>query len=68
MLVKWGVEIADSMGVESFIEGTIVAKPLYKSCGFRTVPDGWIVIPVPERWKGKPEIKYFFYERASKNF
>ncbi|KAF8867266.1 hypothetical protein BDZ45DRAFT_609538 [Acephala macrosclerotiorum] len=66
MLVKWGTEIADSMGVESFIEGTIIAQPLYESCGFKTAPGDWIVIPVPEKWKERPEIKYFFYERPSK--
>ena len=64
MLVKWGTEIADSMGVESFIEGTAIAKHLYESCGF--VATTWNVIPVPEKFKEKPEIAYFFLERPVK--
>ncbi|KUJ20586.1 uncharacterized protein LY89DRAFT_578607 [Mollisia scopiformis] len=65
MLVEWGIKIADSMGVESFIEGTIAAKHLYESCGFKAVPDDWLFVPVAEKWKDRPEIKYFFYERAA---
>lgn len=64
MLVKLGTEIADSLRLESFIEGTAAAKPLYESCGFNAVPT---VVPVPEKWKDRPEIRYFFYERAKKS-
>lgn len=65
MLVKWGTEIADSLGVESFIDGTAAGKPLYERFGFKA--DDWIVVPVPEKWKDKPEIRYFFYERARRS-
>ncbi len=67
MLVKWGTDIADSMGVRCYIEGTVLAKPLYEKHGFVACED-WIVIPVPEKWKGRPEIRYFFYERPAKIF
>ncbi|CZR61111.1 uncharacterized protein PAC_11007 [Phialocephala subalpina] len=66
MLVKWGTEIADSMGVECFVEGTLAGRPLYESCGFKAVPDNYLVLPVPEKWKSRPEIKYFFMERPGK--
>ncbi|TVY45262.1 hypothetical protein LOCC1_G002909 [Lachnellula occidentalis] len=67
MLVKWGTDIADSMGVDSFIEGTITARPLYEKNGFVVSPNKWIVIPVPDKWKSRPEIKFFFYERPAKS-
>lgn len=66
MLVKWGTDIADEMGVESFIEGTITARCLYEKRGFVVSPNEWIHVPVPEKWKSRPEIQYFFYERPAK--
>jgi hypothetical protein len=66
MLVKWGTDVADSMGLECFIEGTIVAKRLYEKHGFLAIPNEWIVIPVPERWRERPEIRYIFYGRPVK--
>jgi GNAT superfamily N-acetyltransferase len=65
MLVKWGTDIADAMGVKAYIEGTIVAKHLYESHGFVASED-WITVPVEEKWKEKPVIKYFSYEREAK--
>lgn len=62
MLVKWGTDIADAMGVKAFIEGTIFAKKLYESHGFVASED-WIMVPVEEKWKDRPVIKYFAYER-----
>lgn len=63
MLVQWGCDIADEMGVEAFIEGTAIARRLYESCGFVATPTNWIFVDVPEKWKHKPKIKYFFFER-----
>jgi hypothetical protein len=54
------------MKVECFIEGTALAKRLYESCGFVTVPKEMITIPVPEKFKNKPVIQYYFYERPAK--
>ena len=51
------------MCVEAFIEGTAIARRLYESCGFVATPTDWIFVDVPEKWKHKPEIKYFFFER-----
>lgn len=66
MLVQWGCDIADKMGVEAFIEGTLIAQNLYQSCGFRPVPNEYIYVDVPEKWKGRPQVKYFFMERQPK--
>ncbi|CZT43054.1 uncharacterized protein RSE6_03033 [Rhynchosporium secalis] len=63
ILVQWGCEIADRMGVEAFIEGTAVARRLYESCGFVATPSEWTIVNVPEKWNHKPQIKYFFLER-----
>jgi len=63
ILVQWGCDIADKMCVEAFIEGTAIARRLYESCGFVATPTDWIFVDVPEKWKHKPEIKYFFFER-----
>ncbi|TVY25036.1 hypothetical protein LHYA1_G006461 [Lachnellula hyalina] len=67
MLVKWGTDIANSMGVDSFIEGTIIARPLYEKNGFVVSPNNWIVVPVHDKWKSRPEIRFFFYERPARS-
>lgn len=51
MLVKWGTDIADAMGFESFIEGTVMARRLYEKNGFSVIQNEWITIPVPDKWK-----------------
>lgn len=63
MLMKWGTEKADSLGLGCYIDGTAIGKRLYESHGFKAEPT---VVPVPEKWKDKPEIKYFFYVRAKR--
>ncbi|KAH8665842.1 hypothetical protein BGZ60DRAFT_470541 [Tricladium varicosporioides] len=65
MMMKWGTDIADSHGWESFIEGSAMAIKLYEANGFVRVPQDILVIPVPEKWKGRPTIKYYWYERAA---
>ena len=37
MILQWGIERADKAGVEAYLEGTEVGKPLYEKFGFRTV-------------------------------
>lgn len=66
MLVKWGTDIADAMGLESFIEGTVMARRLYEKNGFSVMQNEWITIPVPDKWKSRPEIAYLFYKRPPK--
>jgi hypothetical protein len=64
MLVKWGTDIADSVGAECFIEGTLIARPLYGKNGFVVTPNDWIEVPVPEKWKSRPEIRYCCYSHG----
>ncbi|KAF7951745.1 hypothetical protein EAE96_007044 [Botrytis aclada] len=66
LLMQYGTAIADSLGLPAYIEGTIIAKHLYESHGFKAVPDRYIEVDVPERWKERkerPKIEFFFYER-----
>lgn len=37
LLVKWGVEKADEIGIEGFVEGSKMGAPLYEKFGFRVV-------------------------------
>lgn len=66
MLMKWGTEVADSLGYEAFIEASSYGKHLYESWGFIAVPNEWIVIPVSDKWKHRPEQKFYWLERPAK--
>lgn len=64
--MQYGTAIADSLGLPAYIEGTVIAKHLYESHGFEAVPDRYIEVLVPEKWRGRkerPKIEFFFYER-----
>lgn len=37
MLLKWGAEEADRLGLESYLEASPEGKPLYEKSGFTTV-------------------------------
>ncbi|CAD6446526.1 2488cd33-e6a8-49a4-968a-2870a04c78cf [Sclerotinia trifoliorum] len=66
LLMQYGTAIADSLNLPAFVEGTAIAKHLYESHGFRAVPDRYIEVEVPEKWRereDRPKIEYFFYER-----
>ncbi|KAM0150441.1 hypothetical protein ACHAQE_008942 [Botrytis cinerea] len=66
LLMQYGTTIADSLDLPAYIEGTIIAKHLYECHGFKAVPDRYIEVDVPEKWRGReerPKIEFFFYER-----
>lgn len=63
MLVKWGTDIADAMGVKAFVQGTQIGRYLYEKHGF--VTEDWITVPVDEKWKEKPVCQYFNLERPA---
>jgi GNAT superfamily N-acetyltransferase len=65
MLVKWGTDIADSLGMKAFVQGSRVGKPLYESHGF-VDSEGWITVPVTERHKNRPAVGWFNLERPAK--
>jgi GNAT superfamily N-acetyltransferase len=37
MLMKWGVETADKLGIESWMEGSSLGKILYEKCGYQVL-------------------------------
>lgn len=39
LLVEWGTNKADEMGVEAFVESTDIGKPLYDRHGFASMND-----------------------------
>lgn len=63
MTVKWGTDLADSLGMKCFIEASPPGKRLYEKCGFVAVPEEYIHVSVPEKWNGRPAIGFYFYER-----
>ena len=36
MMMKWGIDRADKMGISSFVEATDLGEPLYRAAGFVT--------------------------------
>jgi GNAT superfamily N-acetyltransferase len=68
MLMEWGTDIADSLGLRAFVQASrIGAKHLYGSHGFVDKnKEGFITVPVSEKHKNKPEIGWFNLERPAK--
>jgi hypothetical protein len=64
MLVKWGTDRADVMGVKAFVQGTKAGRPLYEKHGF--VSEGWIDVPVDEKFKDRPVAAFYNLERPAK--
>jgi GNAT superfamily N-acetyltransferase len=62
-LVKWGVNRADEMGVEAFLEATRFGRPLYEKNGFQVIEH--VVIQVPEKWAHKPKLQHFWMQRPA---
>lgn len=65
MLVKWGTDFADNLGMKAFVQGSRRGKPLYERYGF-VDKEGWITVPVTERHKDRPECGWFNLERPVK--
>ncbi|PQE11077.1 hypothetical protein CJF31_00000827 [Rutstroemia sp. NJR-2017a BVV2] len=70
LLMEYGTAIADELGLPGFIDGTIIAKHLYESHGFKPINGGrYIEIPVPEKWRNRedrPVSRFLFYIREVK--
>jgi GNAT superfamily N-acetyltransferase len=63
LLMSWGVERADEMKMESFLEGTLIGRHLYEKFGFVVVSTEEAVTDVEnasERWR-QLEKKYLPY-------
>jgi GNAT superfamily N-acetyltransferase len=65
MLVKWGTDIADNLGLKAFVQASRLGKHLYESHGF-VDKEGWITVPVSEKHSSKPEVAWFNLERPAK--
>lgn len=65
MLMKWGCDIADSLGLSAFVQATHEGQHLYGKFGF-VDKEGWITFPVSEKHKGKPEAGCFNLDRPAK--
>jgi len=60
-LLKWGLERADEMGVEIFLEATQFGLHMYEQNGFQVTQH--IVVQVPEKWAYKPTLQYVIMRR-----
>lgn len=63
--MKYGTAIADSLNLPAYIEGTVLAKHLYETHGFRSVTERMIEIGVPEKWREREKNEFLFYERVA---
>jgi GNAT superfamily N-acetyltransferase len=64
MLVKWGTQRADELGVRAFVEASLTGRRLYESCGFKiTEPVCLEGVREREEWKGYDKVEYYFMER-----
>ncbi|KUJ13697.1 uncharacterized protein LY89DRAFT_752829, partial [Mollisia scopiformis] len=61
MLVKWGLNIADSMNGEAYLEASEYGKPVYEKYGFVALES--YKVPVPPHWGRKPDIEYTLMRR-----
>jgi GNAT superfamily N-acetyltransferase len=55
MLVKWGCEKADELGVEAFLEASLMGQPLYARYGFEPVKEAGIDL---REYGGDEELKF----------
>lgn len=64
MLVKWGTEKADELGLKCFVEASYLGRPLYAKFGFvvgeHVLLDGG---KVREEWREFGEIGYYWMDR-----
>ncbi|KAF4630639.1 hypothetical protein G7Y89_g7493 [Cudoniella acicularis] len=63
MLVKWGLEMADSLNGEAYLEATEFGKPVYKKLDFKVL--GYYVVPVPPKWSNRPPIECYLMRRPA---
>ncbi|RDW72910.1 hypothetical protein BP6252_06817 [Coleophoma cylindrospora] len=66
LLVQWGTERADALGVKCIVEASHPGKPLYESCGFVLTED--VVLDGGEQspdWAGYGKPGYLLMERPA---
>lgn len=69
MLMKWGTEIADSLGLRGFVQASQLGeKHLYSKHGFVDKNnEGFLTVTVSEKHKNRPAIRWFNLERPAKD-
>jgi GNAT superfamily N-acetyltransferase len=55
MLVRWGCEKADEVGVEAYLEASPMGAPMYARHGFRPVKEVELDLT---RWEGKDKMRF----------
>ena len=64
MMLRWGTEIADNLGLKCFVQGSRVGRPVYERHGF-VDEKGWITVPVSDEHKNQPAIGWFNLTRPA---
>jgi len=59
--VKWGLDIADSLDGEAYLEASEIGRPVYEKLGFVVLES--YAIPVPPKWSNKTHIEYYLMRR-----
>ncbi|MCJ1227020.1 hypothetical protein MMC12_003675 [Toensbergia leucococca] len=62
-LVQWGVQRADKMGIQAFVEATRAGRHLYEQNGFTSMES---VQLGATRWPDKPLVEYFSMHRPAR--
>jgi len=63
-LVKWGIDLADSIGAEMTVESSRLGLEVYQKNGFRIVEER--TLAVPEKWEDRPKTNFWFMRRGKK--
>lgn len=61
MLVKWGIDIADKLGVETVVEASIQGRGLYEHFGFGSLQH--VFLEFPDKWQSKEKQTFFWMVR-----
>lgn len=60
-LVQWGLQEADRVGAEAYLEASEYGKPLYMKLEF-VVEDYW-TIPLPDKYAHEPPVSVYLMRR-----
>ncbi|KAL8802435.1 MAG: hypothetical protein Q9182_003803 [Xanthomendoza sp. 2 TL-2023] len=64
MLLRWGTELADQMGIDTVVEATAAGVPVYEKHGF--VTEHQMRFDCPERWADRPKPELAFMRRTAR--
>jgi len=61
MLVQWGLDMADAIGGEAYLEATEVGRQVYQKLGFVVLEQ--YTIPLPPKWAAKDQTQVLLMRR-----